>query len=437
VTARATSPLDRPPLALGAVGPAKYIGGVGLGLRLRAAPRVGNPLEIVERCLRERCRDVLESLTVGEGRLAARLHPAAEDVEFSQHGPFLVVDAKTSTVGAGYHVYLCDLLHALEVPLGGGFGDVPDGDEPGAGDETGYFTSGALTALEDEMLAWLGGVAGAVLDMLAEGSTGVMVSMSTDTTFEFDGAVATPLGPRTEAWLRATHQDPRAGVDIFAWWQPGNGAQHATGRALSRMWSDVRWRHPVDDDEVALLEKIDADLRRAHELDPALPMPWAEWAEILELLGRQDAFARRVSERGATLPATIGYRRRPVRVALTGGWTIRIPGEMSSSFDEEGTWCGFVPGRTIWMSSLTFGDPETPTRSAAETLPTRDEPLASVQLLPFPDGYAARASVASDSEGNTALSLEVARPHRIALFTFIVDAEADLAWARAVAVTVR
>jgi hypothetical protein len=199
------------------------------------------------------------------------------------------------------------------------------------------------------------------------------------------------------------------------------------------MWTDVRWRPHVDEGELALLEKIDQDLRRAHELDPTLPLPWAEWAEISDFLGREDALARQVEERARGLSASIGYRRRPVRVTLTGGWSVRIPGEMATSLDESGTWCGFMPERTVWMSSYTIGDPENPTLSAAATL-TREKPGESrFELPPLPHGYAGRASLAKSEEGHTTLSVQIALPHRLALFTFVLEDEADLDWAREVA----
>jgi hypothetical protein len=365
-----------------------------------------------------------------------RLHPAAEDVQFVKDGHSVTVEAKTSTVGPGYHAYVCDLLHALAADLGGAF-EVPQGCEEAEGDESGYFVSGDRAALEEEFFKWLLGVADTVAECLAEGSSGLMISMSTDVMFEFDGAVATPLGPRSDDWVEAVRRDPRAGIDVFPWWRLGLGAEHAAGSALVRMWTDVRWRSPADDDEIALLEKIDADLRRAHELDPSLPLPWAEWASISDFLGRDDTLANDVRERAAKLPVRVGYRRRPVRVVLTGGWSIRLPGEMTSSFDEDDTWCGFMPGRTIWMSSFTVGDPEAPTRSAAETLPDSERDGAGVELSPFPEGYACRTSLETTEDGDTQLTVEVARPHRLALFTFVLHEAADLDWARHVAASIR
>jgi hypothetical protein len=407
---------------------------MGLGLYLAATPRVSNPLDVVEHHVRARHQDVLEALGRADGLLAVSLHPAAEDIEFAFDGRQLTVSAKTSTVGPGYHAYVCEMLRELAAELGATFGPLPGEDD---GDETGYFSTGSRDALEDEMLAWLLGLAGVVAEGVAEGSSGFIISMSTDSSFEFDGAMATPLGPRSSDWLEAVQLDPHSGRDIFPWWSPGLGAEHAAGRALVRMWTEVRWRTPVDDDERELLDKVDRDLRRAHELDPTLLLPWPEWSAILGFLARDDGLAASIRERAAGMAPKIGYRRRPVCVTLTDGWSVRIPGEMASSFDDEGTWCGFMPGRTIWMSSFTVGDPESPTRSAAETLPTKKPSGTPVELPPFPEDYAQRASLGTTDAGDTMLTVEIARPHRFALFSFVLDDAADLDWARVVAAGIR
>ncbi len=405
---------------------------MGLGLYLAATPRVSNSLDVVEHHVRARCQELLEGLSRDENRFNVRLHPGAEDVEFTLDGDRLLVSAKTSTLGPGYHAYLCELLHALESDLGARFasGSDDEDDEDDSGDESGYFQSGDRAALEAETFAWLRGLLNIVAENMNDGSSGLMISMSTDTIFEFDDAIATPLGPRSQAWLEAALRDPRAAIDIFPWWSSGTGAEHAAGRALVRMWTEVRWREPVDDEELELLDSIDEDLRRAHELDPTLALPWAEWADILDWLERDDALAERVHQRAQGSTARIGYRRRPVRTNLTGGWSIRIPGEMTTSFDDEGTWCAFVPGRTVWMSSFTIVDRSNPTRSAAETLPTKESGDTPLELPAPAEGYAHRATIGTTGDGDTMVTVQVARPQRLALLTFVLDDADDLDWVR-------
>ena len=46
--------------------------------------------------------------------LFVQVHPSAEDVELSVIDPGqLAVTAKTSSLGPGYHIFLCRLLHSL------------------------------------------------------------------------------------------------------------------------------------------------------------------------------------------------------------------------------------------------------------------------------------------------------------------------------------
>src|SRR5437870_41727 len=76
----------------------------------------------------------------GEPALFVQIHPGAEEVELCVPEPGrLIASAKTSTVGPGYHIFLCDRLRALGEHFGLAWHD-PD-DAEGTGDETGYFFS--------------------------------------------------------------------------------------------------------------------------------------------------------------------------------------------------------------------------------------------------------------------------------------------------------
>ena len=101
--------------------------------------------------------------------LFVHLHPCAEEVEISVPAPGVcAVAAKTSTVGPGYHVFVCDLLHALGKQFRLDW-DEPDGDSDDAeeekaddeaiGDETGYFFHREPGILRQEMLRWLSALA--------------------------------------------------------------------------------------------------------------------------------------------------------------------------------------------------------------------------------------------------------------------------------------
>lgn len=407
---------------------------MGLGLYLATTTTLENPLDAIESYLTKHAGELVESMERAEGELAACLHPAAEPVELSWDGERLLFRAKTSTVGPGYHVYLCQLLDSLARVLVGSWGP-GDEDDEASGDETEYFRTRDHAALEREMLSWLRAVTGVMTESIEDGGRAVAISLPTDVTFEVDGAWATPLGPRSAAWVDAVREDPRTGIDLFPWWSSGTNAEHWRGRALSRMWTNVRWREPTDEGEAELLRRVDEELTRAYELSPALPLPWAEWAEILEWLD-EGARAEAARARAADTPS-IGYRRRPVRVSLTGGWSVRIPGAMATSFDEEGTWCGFMPGRTVWMTAFDVGNAEERALSAEATLPSRTPGGDPLDLPPPFDDCAHRATLSNTDEGDLTLTLELACPHRLALFTFVLEDDDDLAWAREVAASIQ
>ena len=50
--------------------------------------------------------------------------------------------------------------------------------------------------------------------------------------YTFDGALATALGPRDDAWLEPRIADPRVAIDITPWWADATDAQSLLNRAL-------------------------------------------------------------------------------------------------------------------------------------------------------------------------------------------------------------
>jgi hypothetical protein len=128
------------------------------------------------------------------------LHPSAEDVELTLPGERAVrVCAKTSTTGPGYHAYLCELLDAFGHAMGISWQAPTEEDL----DETGYFHARDIAALDAEFLAWLKGLAGALLEREKEGGSGFAISMATDVRFDDDAFMTTPVGPRSVDWAES------------------------------------------------------------------------------------------------------------------------------------------------------------------------------------------------------------------------------------------
>jgi hypothetical protein len=174
--------------------------------------------------------------------------------------------------------------------------------------------------------------------------------------FTLDEPVATPLGPRDDAWLEQALADWHAALDIVPWWADATDARYLLNRALCLMWTEVRWRSPATPAERAVLDEVARLLRRALPLDPALPYPWHAWLELFDLRGVDDAIGRQVAARAAAAPANeapIGYRRRPVEITHAG-WALEVPG----SFTEQRThdeWTGGEGGRTITLAAVETG----------------------------------------------------------------------------------
>jgi hypothetical protein len=312
--------------------------------------------------------------------LFVRLHPGAEEVElWLTASGRLTASATTSPVGPGYHVFVCELLRQL----GARFGVTWAGPDPeGGGDETGYFHSGDLSAVEDEFLTWIHTLAEQVSGLLGQMSA-VRIAMPLECELEVEGAAVTPLGPRGTDWFRAVADDPRRAVDFFAWWPAGLGAEFYLGRALTRMWTEIRWRPPLEDDdeEEDLLIGVLRDLEKAYLLSPDLDYPWRAWDELFghlvaafgdtEILeSAKEDMREVVARRAAQAPdgPRIGYRRLPVTVSLGGGWKITVPGAFAESWDEDGIWVGWDGRRTVRCKTYAL-------RSADGGLPAAEDLL--------------------------------------------------------------
>ncbi len=254
--------------------------------------------EVGERLVRLARRMFKEAVTdASPKRITLALHPAAPPARLLvlPEGE-LELRAETATVGPGYHVEILERLAPILEELEYVWDDSGEGGE-GEGGEGG---EGERGDPGPRMLAWLAGE-------LSGGAT--RVGMPAARSFRVDCAVQTAMGPRDAAWREAVIADPARGADAFAWWERGPGRREQA-RALLAMWHEVAWREPLDDDERAVLARVDADLAAAHRADPALALPWLEWAELLGYLGEDGEHADLVRERAREVSGGGRGRRR-------------------------------------------------------------------------------------------------------------------------------
>lgn len=325
-------------------------------------------------------------------RVTLGLHPGAPPVRILvlPDGD-LEVKGITSTVGAGYHA---DVLARLAPML----------------DELEYVWTTEEEDVRGAMLRWLAGE-------LARGTR--LIGMP-ERIFKLDAPVLTPLGPRTRAWIDGVIADPSRGVDAFPWWETGPG-QRERSRALLAMWHEVPWREPVDDGERTLMERVDADLTAAREA--GLDVPWPEWAELRLLLGAEvDAEMR---EQAGDRAATIGYRRHPMEIELSGGWTIELAGAFVGRWeDDDMRWWATDGDRVVEFSSLT-ADNETDSAKLLAIAPERHPVIERVT-----DGARCGRAEAYDDEGVHIVHGLMAAAPNVAIMT-CKGTPADEAWALA------
>ena len=121
------------------------------------------------------------------------------------------------------------------------------------------------------------------------------------------------------------------------------------------MWLEVRWRKPAVEGEAERLEDVHRLLSRAYPIDPGLPYPWHDWAELITFGGYEDGMTRQVHSRTKLEPPgpPIGYRRDPVSISHEG-WALEIPGDFAERRTEE-EWWGGGAGRSVTLAATDTG----------------------------------------------------------------------------------
>jgi len=374
----------------------------------------------------------------GHPALSVSIHPAAEEVEFIVVEPgHIRFSAKTSTVGPGYHTALCQLMKRFADDLKVSWNPAGDGDDASY-DESGYFFTGDRDAIEKEMLLHLKTIARISIETLeAKGFTLDNWHMSTGHSYAAcPGDLRTPTGIRSREWIQSILDDPRNGIDIYPWWEDGLTPRFRLGRALCDMWTKVRWRPILTDDEYEDGDWLHLDLCHALAGDPTLDFPWREWAELIDMLDESEGATmldgrdvrEEVHKRAKKRPL-IGYRRYPVKVELLDGWSITIPGEMVEQWDKL-TWSAWDGDRTVWVNNwgITKDGVPIPAQEVLDAMKIREG-----EIIPHQNGDLIGKAILGETEENdeTLINLQAfsAVDGKSALCNIYYHDEEDYDWA--------
>jgi hypothetical protein len=320
--------------------------------------------------------------------LLAFFHPSASPAELRLGGNGRVrVHAVTTPAGPGYHIHLCERLRQFATDF-----DVT-WDEAACQDPTGYFTTTDRAVCETHFLEWLARICSAAREHAHLKTT--FVGLSPALGFTGPGPVLTPLGPRDRGWLETVTADAAAGREFFPWWRPDPDAEFYRNRALTRLWSEFAWRPPLTEEEGELTDQIANDLATAYKLDPAGELPWRAWLEVLAAIENdEDGHTVSPTDQSLTEAVTqraweddpdespIGYRRQPVRLALSNGWSIEVPGDFAHGWDDERTWTGWNATRTVWFHPVGFTKPDGSRPTPAEAVAVGRRSLPEGQPVP-------------------------------------------------------
>ena len=365
--------------------------------------------------------------STGSRELLVGLHPAAEEfsISASDDGD-VAVSARLIPVGPGYQTFVSRLIQRIAIEheiVWATAGDAQDASDIAA--------AGERVKAEQSYMTWLGaGLIGA-RDARRRGIGGIHLGTPTGVRFTFEGAIATSLGPRDDAWLDAALADSRLAAEITPWWADATDGHCLLNRALCLMWTDVRWRVPVDVPERLIQEEVLRLLSRAFPLDPSLPYPWREWKELTSIHGTADAMTRQVETRAARTPAgpLIGYRRDPVRI-VHEGWELEIPGSFAERRNDD-EWWGGEPGRSITLAATETGSAAGP-MSAEEFLGQVSPDLGHDALVHRAGELVGRARLSTDATSGVEVGVLEgfsAVRGRGAAVRIVFDNSADWQWA--------
>lgn len=261
-----------------------------------------------------------------DSAIGIEVMPLEEEVSFSCQSDRLTVSAKTSTLGPGYHAYLCMLLDKFADETGLSWTETED-----EIDETGYFSTRDFPALQLEMARWLKAISERLVE-IGKDPDFSMMRIGFPVRFAPVGLgsfALTHRGPRNREFFKKISNSGDRGLmrmaeSHFPWWTEGLDEQSAHALVEALLWMEYPWRSELDEreqkiaDAILALAEISGNLQNIDQLDIE---------ELDSLLNSNVSIGPNRSG--------IGYMRGSMERPLAGPWTINLPGFFHETFDPD------------------------------------------------------------------------------------------------------
>lgn len=295
-------------------------------------------------------------INVGENGMRISLCPMG-DLEFfwekdtENPGQWRVeTDCVTSQAGAGFHKAALELAESL------GIRDMV------VDDETEYYTHRDFDRMNREhFYPWLRSLLRIFQEQAGNESAG-QILLCWDLYLyhpeDIDRTVAAPLGRYTLEYLNdlVEHQGIEALADrFFLWGREKKDALFYRNRALYALWVQCYFRPSSrSKQDKAINGGILADLEKAYQMEPELPLPYDAYEEVCRLQGKMPAIPQSAARLSYEFP--IGYRRRLV-VESFGPLRLTLPGAYRYEWEENGRgggtnlWCDDSVDSPVWRVS--------------------------------------------------------------------------------------
>lgn len=317
--------------------------------------------EAAETLATERGIGLFHNSYEADSRLYLELYPQAEPIEFFADDGHIVVWAKTSTAGPGYHIFLIEFLEELGRRCGLAW--IFDDEQREYADEAEYLPERDIETVHSWFARWLMLITD---DLLMRDSTkGFRLSLSKNMQPEAKEFACSPLG----YWPRSYFEElsTKSGRDLvqhacafFPWWNAELDADFWRNTGISMLWTDVRWHPPTDQAELDSIALPLSCFENATRIEPNIRLPEPEIAFLLQLLDYEGDSPPVPSPNG------IGFWRGLMAFSVTGHWIIEVPGYYYNDAEND------RHTAVIWHCALTIRGSSMTLESRLSDRPERD-----------------------------------------------------------------